>query len=86
MAKIAEMAEKKNMQPKVNTVLKEVTSMVQKKAPSQEATASQAVSTSVAINAVDAGSEKNRIPNESTAREVAEGRRRKQKEGIGSTC
>lgn len=66
MAKIAEMAEKKNSQPKVNTVLKEVTSMVQKKAPTSDTSISKTVATFVAINAVDTGSPKSHIPNQST--------------------
>lgn len=66
MAKIAEMAEKKNSQPKVNSVLKEVTSMVQKKAPTSDTSISKTVATFVAMNSVDTGSPKSHIPNQST--------------------
>ena len=66
MAKIAEMAEKKNSQPKVNSVLKEVTSMVQKKSPTSDTSISKTVATFVAMNAVDTGSPKSYIPNQST--------------------
>ena len=86
MAKIAEMAEKKNMQPRVNSVLKEVTSMVQKKAPTSDVAVSKTVAASFLINTLDTGGQKDCIPHKSSARKYAKGRRRQPKERIRSTC